>query len=201
MQEFIKVPASKRSLYSRGLVYGVGINDSEYITNPKINGKTVTCPIYKRWVGMIERCYSKHYQKKYPTYKGCSVCDEWLHFSNFEKWAVENYIEDYHLDKDLKIKGNKTYSPDCCLFIHGSINLLITNRSKNKGHLPDGVAFHKPLSKFRSQISIDSKKIHIGYFDKAIEASDAYIKAKNTEILRKSEQYPELAEFLLSHMI
>lgn len=201
MQEFIKAPASKRSIFSRGLVYGVGVNDSEYITNPKINGKTVTCPIYKKWSAMIERCYSDKYKEKYPTYIGCSVDDNWLVFSEFAKWAEKNYKIGFHLDKDMKKKGNKIYSKSLCLFVPADINLLITNREKNSGGLLGGVAFHKPLRKFRSQISIDGRKTHIGYFDTEIEAHTSYVKAKNAEIVRKCDQYPEFAQYLINHLL
>lgn len=76
------------------LVYGVGINDADYPTTQreKVNGEwkiTWRCLYYDRWVSMLTRCYSSKCHEKQPTYKGCSVCDEWLTFSNFRKWMEQ----------------------------------------------------------------------------------------------------------------
>ncbi len=38
---FHKIPASKKSLANRKLIFGIGINDSDYITDTVINGKRV----------------------------------------------------------------------------------------------------------------------------------------------------------------
>jgi hypothetical protein len=61
-------------------IYGVGIND--------LPNKT-THPLYSVWRGMIQRCKSGNI-KKYPTYQGCDVSDEWLIFSSFYEWAIAN---------------------------------------------------------------------------------------------------------------
>ena len=73
------------------LVFGVGINDADYsiqkvITIVDENGKRRQkqiwiCPFYKKWKSMLERCYSDKYRERYPTYKSCSVCQEWLTLS------------------------------------------------------------------------------------------------------------------------
>lgn len=85
----------------------------------KCKGKASKC--YSIWHQMIKRCYDHEYQKsKCPTYEGCVVCDEWHNFQNFAKWYEENYPKDggkYALDKDIKFEGNKTYSPENCIFV------------------------------------------------------------------------------------
>ena len=91
---------------SKRLVFGVGINDSDYevYKYETINGKrkaTWKCPYYERWVSMLRRCYSPRSLEKYPTYKGCTVCEEWLTFSTFKKWMENQEWEDRHLDKDF----------------------------------------------------------------------------------------------------
>ena len=50
---------------------------------------------------MIIRCYSNNYHQREPSYKECSVCEEWLNFQNFAKWWYINYFEEGDLDKDL----------------------------------------------------------------------------------------------------
>ena len=96
----------KCSMYS--LVSGVGINDIEINTKDKC---------YKVWHSMMNRCYSKKYHSKFPTYQNCSVCNEWTYLSNFKRWFDENYVDGYVLDKDILVKGNKVYSPETCCFV------------------------------------------------------------------------------------
>ena len=95
-------------------VYGVGfIGVGEYNSSSGKSGIHNT--IYKTWSSMLKRCYSG----KYKTYYDCSVCDEWKNFQNFARWYEDNYPSDgmkYDLDKDIKIDGNKIYSPDTCIF-------------------------------------------------------------------------------------
>ena len=93
------------------LVYGHGINDLKHI---KGIGKTKA---YKIWNAMLRRAYSPKWHERFPTYIGCSVCDEWLTFSNFKNWFDDNYIEDYQIDKDLLNHDNKQYSPEFCIFV------------------------------------------------------------------------------------
>lgn len=72
---------------------------------------------------MLERCYSQTYQEKFPAYKGCSVVEDWHNFQIFAKWFDENYVEGYHIDKDIKIDGNRVYGPDTCMFVSPKQNL------------------------------------------------------------------------------
>jgi hypothetical protein len=72
---------------------------------------------YKVWASMLERCYSDARQRTNPTYVGCSVCVEWHDFQIFAKWYNKNYIKGYQLDKDIRVCGNKVYSPDLCMFV------------------------------------------------------------------------------------
>lgn len=62
-----------------------------------------TGKVYKTWHNMIIRCYSNDYHQREPSYKECSVCEEWLNFQNFAKWWHINYLEEGDLDKDLLV--------------------------------------------------------------------------------------------------
>lgn len=61
------------------LVYGVGINDADYVVQRKetieVNGVRKrrlvwVCPYYQVWRTMLRRCYSTKYHDRQPTYKG-----------------------------------------------------------------------------------------------------------------------------------
>lgn len=78
-------------------------------------GAAIHTTASRYWKGMLERCYSDKYQEKKPTYIGCTVCDDWLNFQNFAEWFYRTFPgEDYQLDKDIKVKHNKLYSPWTC---------------------------------------------------------------------------------------
>lgn len=75
---------------------------------------------YRRWHSMIQRCYDEKYLDKKPTYRGCTVCDEWHNFQNFAEWFKKNHPSDgkeYQVDKDIMFPGNRVYSPDTCMLV------------------------------------------------------------------------------------
>lgn len=122
-----------------GLVHGVGVND--YEGSVTVDGKTIKS--YSTWQHMLNRCYSSKCQSKYPTYIGCSVCNEWKSFSTFKLWFDENYKEGFHLDKDILVKGNKIYSPEFCRFVPSYLNTLLSDCGNSRGDLPLGVCKHE----------------------------------------------------------
>ena len=201
MSNFVKVPVNKHALSQRGFTYSVGINDAPYMTQRKINGKNVKCPAYRKWFAMLERCYCPKLQAKYNTYIGCTVCDEWLTFSNFAEWYELNNVDGYQLDKDIKFKGNKVYSPKTCLFVPSVINSLLTASNKSRGEFPLGVHYNKLNKCFGASVRVDGKAHYIGRFDSSDDAHNAYCIAKNIEIKRKMVQYPLFSMYLEQHMV
>jgi len=79
--------------------------------------KGINTKCYQTWSDMLRRCYNAVLHKKFPTYKDCTVCTSWLNFQNFASWFDLNYIEGCELDKDLRVAGNKVYSPSTCMFV------------------------------------------------------------------------------------
>ena len=176
-------------------VYGVGTTGLE----STVDENSEKLDSYVCWQSMLERCYSAKCQEKYPTYKGCSVCDDWLYYPNFKKWYDENYYEvknkTSHLDKDILVKGNKVYSPDTCVFAPSFINTLFTKSKNGRGELPIGVYYDKKYKKYKAQLSVfkDGKKTrkHLGYFDTADEGFEAYKKAKEEYIKEVADEYKD----------
>ena len=117
-------------------VHGVGfIGDGSY----KSRGEGVTAKQYQSWTDMLKRCYSMSELKRRPTYNGCSVCEEWHNFQNFAKWFDDNYIEGCQLDKDVKVEGNKIYSPSTCKFIPISANVIKARAKEFSFVSPKGI--------------------------------------------------------------
>ena len=163
------------------LVCGIGIND--YAGCVKIKGKHIKS--YKTWGHILERCYSTRCQIKHPTYIGCSVCSEWLFFSNFKLWYDANYINGFDVDKDILIKGNKVYSPTTCIFVPRYLNSLLTDAANNRGKMPIGVSERKPNNKNRKVNSTYQASCNNGYgrlltktFKTVEEAQEWYAETK-----------------------
>ena len=172
----------------RHLVYGVGINDSKISTGSSKERE----PSYALWKSILSRCYGKEYLKR-ATYKNCSVCNEWLFYSNFKKWfddPINGYRKGYHIDKDILVRGNKIYSPDTCCFVPPEINTLIVKHDATRGDLPIGVTKNNSVSRgFRAIVRIYGKYHTIGYFDTIEEAFNAYKLTKETHIQEMATRY------------
>lgn len=129
------------------LIQGWGINDVMYevCKVEKVDGKKKivwTCPYYKDWKGILQRCISKNFHENNPTYTKCSVCEDWKYLSNFIKWVDEQPNRDWQdcqLDKDLLVEGNKHYSPETCIYIPRSLNSFITDAARCRGKHMIGV--------------------------------------------------------------
>ena len=134
---------------------------------------------------MLARCYSNETLKDNPTYRGCTVCSEWLRFTTFKKWMEKQKWEGMQLDKDILIQGNKVYSPKACLFIPLKINIIFKTKPKSSNSLPQGV------SKLNGKFRCWHNKKHLGMFNTADLAFEAYKSSKYSLIkeiaLKQSE--------------
>lgn len=179
------------------LVAGFGVNDVDYVIS--------YCPYYSVWHSMVKRCYLLTQRRADSYYGVASVCEEWKYFSNFKSWMEKQDWRGKHLDKDLKVVGNKVYSPDTCLFITNQVNqFLKTNsgRSLQEG-MPTGVRWKKQNKKYVAGIRDfrTGKTTHIGYYDKVEDAESAY-KYKKLELataMARLDDNLNIAEYLLKH--
>lgn len=161
----------------KGHVLGVGINDANYLVGN-------TCPFYKTWLSMMERCYSPRNLKTRPNYKGCVVYVDWHTFSVFKEWMLCQDWQGKQLDKDLLIQGNKIYGPDTCLFVSGHINTLLS--TKKSRELPTGV--NKQGIRYKASMQKYGKLKHIGVYDTVDLAYSAYIQEKAAYIREIANQ-------------
>lgn len=162
-----------------GLLYGIGINDSPTPVTKKINGKRVwICPIYKYWQAMFGRCYNQVTQNNQPTYRGCTVHEDWHFYSKFKEWVLTQDWVGKHLDKDILIEGNKIYSPDTCVFVNRLTNCFILDKSKARGKNKIGVSHngisyvaycHDPFKRYKN---------YLGTFKTEDEAHEAWLSKK-----------------------
>ena len=164
----------------KGLVAGHGINDTEFVAQPRINGKQICHPLYRVWKGMLERCFDGAFSQLHTTYVGVTCSDSFLSFKSFCIWAMSNgYTHGLHLDKDLlQPGGSKIYSEETCVFLPPAINkfLVIPTRIST---LPVGVQISRSNSRdFVSAIAVNGKKVHLGTFKSREDAHKAWQIAK-----------------------
>ena len=78
---------------------GIGYRGSENVD--------CTSESYIKWHDMINRCYNAKFHKRQPQYMECTVCEEWLNYSNFKVWYDQHKIAGMSLDLDriLYLKG------------------------------------------------------------------------------------------------
>ena len=75
----------------------------------RVHGDTQSC-LHKKWASMLNRCRNKR-EKNYGA-KGICVCEEWLDYTNFKKWAEDSgYRDGLTIDR---IDNSKGYFPDNC---------------------------------------------------------------------------------------
>jgi len=196
---------------TRKLVHGVGVNDADYVVEKKetircVDGKRKQklvwrCPYYRTWVNMLGRCYSDKLQEKYPTYRGCSVSEEWLTFSVFKSWMEKQDWEGNQLDKDLLLEGNKLYSPETCVFVSPMVNKFTNDRGAARGEWLIGVCWDKKKAKFMSLCGnpFTKKQEYLGLFTCEQEAHQAWLKRKLelAHLLAAEQEDPRVAEALI----
>ena len=180
MSDFKRVPANALSIAKRKPILGVGINDSDYMAEIRIDGKRLVCPAYRAWKHILRRCYCKKFLAENPTYEGVKVCDEWILFSGFLRWFDRNYIPGYQIDKDL-LTDERVYGPSTCLYVPRWLNNFTEGHGRARGDLMIGVTKDKSRGNFMSLCSNpEGGSAYVGVFDSEHDAHLAW-KTKKLE--------------------
>lgn len=167
--------------------YGHGVND---VANVWKNCRKA----FSVWRSMLQRCYDEKYQQKEPTYIGCTVCEEWLMFSNFLKWFEDSYVDGYQLDKDIIHKGNKVYAPEHCAFVPREINSLLLRKQSARGDTPIGVKYDKRRGYYSASVLYDGHAHFLGYTKNEEEAFLLYKTAKEKRIVEVANMYKDVID-------
>lgn len=142
---------------------------------------------YQKWKDMLYRCYSG----RYKDYEGCTVCEEWHNYSNFEIWFNSHLQgnDSVDLDKDILYKGNKLYSAETCCLVPHCINTLFLACNSNRGNLPIGVWYDKEKSRYRANLSYNGESQKLGSFKTVEEAFKRFKDYKENLIKEVDEKY------------
>lgn len=149
--------------------------------------KTKLTKVYSTWFGMMVRCYDEKYHLKHPTYKNVEVCDEWYNFQNFAKWFEDNYIEGFHLDKDILCPTCRIYSPETCVFVPQQINNMFT--SSYSRDLPIGVYYLR--GRYQVSTPTNDKSTYIGFYKTKDEAIKVHKIAKEKYMKEEAEKWKD----------
>ncbi len=161
-------------------VYGVGIIGDAIAS---LNGAKLK--EYRVWRGLLGRCYNEKTKLRSISYVDCSASDNFKYYPFFKDWCHDQIgfgEEGFELDKDILVKGNKTYSEDTCVFVPKEINLLFCKSNNIRGDYPIGVKFCNISNKFKAAITRNNKQFHLGSFSTPEEAFLAYKEAKEQQI-------------------
>jgi len=176
------------------VIQGVGINDSNVnVTEGRKNIKE-----YRLWSAMLQRCYSPVFHEKRNSYSDCLVSENFKSYSYFYEWCQKQIgfdKEDYHLDKDIMVKGNKLYSEDTCCFVPRDINVLFTNRKALRGKYLLGASLQKRTGKFQASCKDGTGKLkYLGVFPTQEQAFAAYKAFKESIVKRLADKYKSLID-------
>ena len=172
-------------------VLGVGITGNKAIAvrNNKHAKEYIT------WVSMLKRCFDKKFKERNPSYKKVTCCNEWVLYENFYEWLhkqpnFEKWFngDNWHLDKDILIKGNLIYSPETCCLVPNNVNFLFVKRDKYRGKMPIGVQEWEKTYRARCSNQLLNKEIHLGSYSTPDEAFQAYKQYKENYIKQIAQE-------------
>ena len=130
--------------------------------------------ISRRLIYMKNRCYNiKNTRYKDYGAKGITICNEWLEDKRkFIDWALQNgFSPELSIDR---IDNNKGYSPDNCRWVNQSIQSQNTRKihsTNTSGYR--GVSLNVN-DKYECYISVNNKRISLGFYSTALEAAKVY---------------------------
>lgn len=166
-KKFPKFPANARHIAGRKRLYGIGINDAPYLTQPTVAGRRYCCPIYQIWADMLRRVYIKG--------DVSTIDEEWLTFMNFQRWVAQQDYSNQILNNTLLTCGfQRHYSETTCCFISKELHRLLLEPIRSRV----GVDVHQ--NKYRAVY----RGRYLGHFGSFLEANTKRQRARAYDIRR-----------------
>lgn len=183
------------------IIQGIGINDFD----AKVTENRKNLKEYRLWTSMLQRCYSPIIHEKRVHYADCMVSENFKSYSYFYEWCQKQIgfdKDDYQLDKDIMIRGNKLYSEDTCCFVPRDINVLFTNRKALRGKYLIGASLQKRTGRFQASCKDGTGKLkYLGIFPTQEQAFEAYKSFKESIVKRLANEYKGLIDDRVYHAL
>lgn len=151
-------------------------------------------PLYHTWNGVMQRCYNLKHKINSPTYEDCTSSETFRYFSKFKSWYYSQIgcdQKEWHLDKDILVKGNKVYSEDTCCIVPAEINCALAGNKGVRGAFPQGVIYNCTKTRYRARIQRGDKWESLGTYDTPEEAFYAYKPVKEAHIKSLAEKWKD----------
>ena len=153
---------------------------------------------YHCWRNLLDRCYTKKLSEKYPAYYDIAeCCEEWKNFQIFAEWFNDHKYdignERLHLDKDIKYKGNKIYSPYHCILIPQSINEQFRDSNGRKKEKDADLPYTIHRTK-NGMFEVSHRGVSLGKYDNLKESIIIYENTKRKYISELVERYKNMPE-------
>lgn len=170
--------------HTRGLVYGVGYDDTDYQKECRVKvgkGSKVVwyCKAYSTWKNMLRRCYHKS-----GDYLGrVTVATSWLTFSNFKLWFDKFYQDGWQIDKDCL--GGTEYSEKNCIMMPQRLNnfLMAINLDTS------GVWWDASRGNYQAYCkSFGGGRVCLGRFKDFSDAKRAWFAVKKLEAIKAMDE-------------
>lgn len=176
---------------------GKGANGSRNIIGSKIRVPKVNQNLRFKHSALLRRLLSENAKAKNSSYQGVIISDDWLDFDSFLSWAekqIGHEHKDWHIEKDILVKGNKKYSSETCCFVPLRVNILFTSRSSERGECPIGVHLEKKTGKYIASCRDGKQKVKLGRYDTPEDAFYAYKSFKEKVIKSVADEYRDVID-------
>jgi hypothetical protein len=168
--------------YERTII-GVGFLGTSYAAQNPLKFKREKIV----WSGLFKRAYDEKTLIERPGYAGATVNAGWHEFGGFVDWteqAVGWKNKNWHVDKDLILRGNREYGPETCCMLPPVVNSALWVREHI---LPPGVT-KLPDGYYRGGFYEDGK-VQQKRFKTPEEAFEFYKPLKEGRIKQLADEY------------
>lgn len=180
---------------------GRGGNRGKRSVSSKPSNRIKMSPVVKnlkeKHDSILKRLFRDSYKQKNLAYSDGTISEEWMKFESFSSWAqnqVGHERKDWHIDKDILVKGNKHYGPETCCFVPLRINILFTSRAAKRGPWPIGVHQNNKSLKYISKCRDGARSVNLGSYSTPEEAFNAYKVFKEKVIKGVAEEYKSIID-------